>query len=169
MDSLQNQRRQPHIGISEATAAAEFFHGVVMHEGAGDDGGGEIVTSSVEADALAKMNRPFKRLADSQAAGGSKENGDNDRQPPFVRCIVLFRTGMLFLRDEFFVCFQFEVFHTHTHSLFLMYLFFYFLLFFLNLFRNLHRNHGHTLNKRVRRRMVLMFRLVVHYKLVNKK
>ena len=107
MDSLQNQRRQPHIGTSEATAAAEFFHGVVMHEGAGDDGGGEIVTSSIEADALAKMN-----------AGGSKENGDNDRQPPFVRCIVLFRTGMLFLRDEFFVCFQFEVFHTHTLTVF---------------------------------------------------
>ena len=69
-----------------------------MHEGAGDDGGAE--------DALAKMNRPFKRLTDSQAAGGSKENGDNDRQPPVVRCIVLFRTGMLFLRGEFFRLFS---------------------------------------------------------------
>ena len=129
-----------------------------MHdEGAGSDGGTEMVTSSIEADALAKMN-----------AGESKENGDNDRQPPFVRCIVLFRTGMLFLRDEFFVCFQFEVFHTHTLTVFDV-PFFLFSTLLLNLFRNLHRNHGHTLNKRVRRRMVLMFRLVVHYKLVNKK
>ena len=83
---------KPHPGNEECRDGAV----VVMHdEGAGSDGGTEIVTSSIEADALAKMN-----------AGGSKENGDNDRQPPFVRCIVLFRTGMLFLRGEFFRLFS---------------------------------------------------------------
>ena len=83
---------KPHPGNEECRDGAV----VVMHdEGAGSDGGTEMVTSSIEADALAKMN-----------AGESKENGDNDRQPPFVRCIVLFRTGMLFLRDEFFRLFS---------------------------------------------------------------